>query len=72
MLAVLATRPRVTLAHLVFRLVELGVVEAVCVDAKDLSDVNVGARVVNLRVVRPERGVVDTVDFLDPSAGAVY
>ena len=56
--------------HFVFRLVELGVVEAVGVDAKDLSDVDVGAGVVDLRVVGPKRGVVNTVDFLDPSAGA--
>ena len=56
--------------HFVSRLVELGVVEAVGVDAKDLSDVDVGAGVVDLRVVGPKRGVVNTVDFLDPSAGA--
>ena len=56
--------------HFVFRLVELGVVEAVGVDAKDLSDVDVGAGVVDLRVVGPQRSVVNTVDFLDPSAGA--
>ena len=51
-------------------MVELGVVEAVGVDAKDLSDVDVGAGVVDLRVVGPQRSVVNTVDFLDPSAGA--
>ena len=52
-------------------MVELGIVEAVGVDAKDLSDVNVGARVVNLRVVGPKRGIVNPVHFLDPSASAV-
>lgn len=53
-------------------LVVLGVRELLRVDAKDLADVNVVAFRVDLRVVRPKRLVADTVDLLDPCAGATF
>ena len=58
--------------HLVKTSVNRRVGVALGVNAKDLSDVDVGAGSVDLRVVAPESFVGDTVHLLDPVAGAAY
>lgn len=57
-------------AHLVDCLIYLWVNKVVRVDTKDLSDIDVGAAVVDLGVVGNEGRVGDTIRLLDPFAGA--